>query len=67
MKLGDMVEKALSSVGITEDRVKEWLGDCCCKERKEKLNRIGLWARRILRGNKDKAEEYLNRILKEGE
>lgn len=61
--LGDLIEKALTRVGITSDRVTKWLGkECGCKERKERLNRLGNWARRILKGETKDAEEYLNKI-----
>ncbi len=64
--LGDLVHNALSSVGITTERVEKWLGrPCGCKERQEKLNRIGAWAGRVLSGRKDDAEKYLDQILEE--
>lgn len=63
-KLGDVIEKALSSVGITSDLVSKWIGKPCgCKERKEKLNQLDSWARRVLNGATDKAKEYLNSIM----
>jgi len=62
--LGDLIEKALSLTGITPDRVEEWLGrPCNCRERKEKLNQLGLWAARVVAGRLGKAREYLERIL----
>jgi len=40
--LGDRVEQALTAIGITKERVEEWVGpECGCEERKQKLNRIG--------------------------
>ena len=49
--LGDNVKKALSAVGITEERVSNWLGaPCNCAERVEKLNQLGNWASRVLSG-----------------
>lgn len=66
--LGDAVENALSSVGITKDRVSKWLGrPCQCKERLEKLNRLGAWVSRVLSGKTDKAEEYLDQVMDEGD
>ena len=63
MELGDLLERALESVGITKDRVEGWLGrPCGCAERKEKLNRLSLWARRVLAGKTERAEEYLRGI-----
>jgi len=67
--LGDRVGQALALVGITEERVSKWLRrPCRCKERKERLNQLGRWARRVLSGRREKAEEYLNAIIgEEGE
>ena len=40
--LGDMVKGALSSIGITEERVSKAIGrPCGCSERAEKLNNLG--------------------------
>lgn len=51
MLLGDFVQRALSMVGITEERMKRLLGrDCGCKERKEMLNDLHRWGRAVLRG-----------------
>lgn len=63
--LGDFVESALSRIGITKDRVEAWLGEeCNCEERKQKLNQLHLWARRVVYfGKTDKAEEYLDQII----
>lgn len=61
---GDHVAQALSSVGVTTERVEKWLGaNCGCAERRQKLNELGLWARRVLGGAKENAEEYLNKIM----
>lgn len=44
--LGDLIEGALSKVGITHDRVDAWLGrPCGCPERKARLNALFSWAR----------------------
>lgn len=49
--LGDNIKKALTAVGITEERVSNWLGaPCNCAERVEKLNQLGNWASRVLSG-----------------
>lgn len=49
--LGDNIKKALTVVGITEERVSSWLGaPCNCAERVEKLNQLGNWASRVLSG-----------------
>ena len=61
MKLGDAVEQALSSVGITSERVESWLGrPCGCKRRREKLNQLGAWARRVLGGKTEDAEKHFD-------
>lgn len=60
--LGDLVEAALSRVGLTEERVSRWLGrPCGCRERKDKLNRLWGWARRAM-GGKDAPEEARRRL-----
>lgn len=62
--LGDRVATALLSIGITPDRVSQWVGrPCGCDERKQKLNALDKWARRVLSGQLNKAEQYLNRIM----
>lgn len=64
--LGDLIESALSRIGITQDRVMSWLGrDCGCQRRKEKLNSLTNLARRVVSGRIDKAREYLEEILSE--
>ena len=62
--LGDMVEKALTSVGITKDRVEKLLGrPCNCKERQRRLNELSHWARRVVGGKLSGAMDYFNRIF----
>lgn len=64
--LGDNVESALSLIGVTSERVEKILGRRCgCKNRKEKLNQLGAWAKRVLLGKTEKAEAYLESILKD--
>jgi hypothetical protein len=49
--LGDITEKALTSVGITKDRVQAVTGkkDCGCQERQEAMNAWGYrWQGRLL-------------------
>jgi hypothetical protein len=49
--LGDKISQALSTVGITQDRVSSWLGaPCGCRERQEKLNLLHNWAKRFFAG-----------------
>lgn len=64
MGLGDVIERALSSIGITKSRVEKWIGaPCNCEERKQKLNRLGYWAARVLSGRKAGMEEHLDAIM----
>jgi len=49
MELGDIVESALTMVGITSERVENWLGGPCgCKERRERLNNLSRWAKSLV-------------------
>ncbi len=43
--LGDAVESVLTTVGITEERFKEWFGleECNCSKRKKWLNNLFSW------------------------
>jgi hypothetical protein len=43
--LGDVVENVLKSVGITEDKFKQWfnLQECNCSRRKAWLNSLFSW------------------------
>lgn len=62
--LGDRISQALTTVGVTEERVSSWLRQPCgCRERRQRLNQLGSWAARILQGSLDKAEEYLDNII----
>lgn len=64
--LGDKIELALTRVGVTHERVERWLGrPCNCPERREKLNRLGRWASRILVGKLDNAVQHLENIIHE--
>ena len=46
---GDRVEAALKLVGVTPEKVSAWLGrPCGCAERKNRLNKLGRWAGRVL-------------------
>lgn len=61
--LGDLVEKALTKVGITKERVEQWIGGPCgCEERKQKLNNLTAWAKRAL-GMESDAERELRKLL----
>lgn len=67
--LGDVIESALSKVGVTPERVERFLGrPCGCKERKQKLNQLSAWAMRTLghkEGVPESAAEDLSSIIKE--
>lgn len=62
--LGDLIESALSSVGITKERVEKFVGrPCGCRERQRRINSLQSWATRIIMGKKDEAEKLLNDIV----
>jgi hypothetical protein len=62
--LGDVVAKALSAVGVTKERVESWLGrPCGCRERQRKLNALGEWAKAVLSGHTERANEHLSGIM----
>lgn len=67
--LGDLIESALSAVGITEERVTKLIGkDCGCKARKEWLNRVSLWAKQTKKiESKEEALKYFEEMEKEKE
>jgi hypothetical protein len=56
------VSSVLSKIGITPERVTEWLGrPCGCEERRERLNRLGEWAAEGL--SVQQAREKLSTLL----
>ncbi|MFA5398631.1 MAG: hypothetical protein WC346_21635 [Methanogenium sp.] len=62
--LGDNISFALSTVGITEDRVTNWLGrPCGCGRRREKLNQLDIWARDTLLKTTKNAKSILERLI----
>ena len=64
MGLGDHVERALALVGIDVALVDRWVGaPCGCPERRERLNQLGNWARRVVSGRVDRAREFFNKIV----
>lgn len=68
MGLGDTVEKALETIGITKERVEKFLGrPCSCSERKARLNRLSAWAFRVFLGKTEDAKEHLDLILDDEE
>jgi hypothetical protein len=67
--LGDLVEQALSTIGIIPSRVSRWLGkECNCEERKMKLNQLHAWAKRVVRQGRVKhAKKYLKSLISGGQ
>ena len=66
--LGDLIESALSTVGITPDRVTKLIGrDCGCKKRKEWLNRITLWSKKVPTLDPEEARRHFEQMEKEKE
>ena len=65
LRIGDHAEKALSTLGITKERVEKWLGrPCHCTERQEKLNRFGAWVAGVLGGKAEtEAKEELDKMI----
>ena len=50
MNLGDHLERGLSAVGITKQRVSRLLGrPCKCKQRQQRLNELGQRAAEAVR------------------
>lgn len=63
--LGDRVEQALSMIGITKERVEDWVGEeCGCAERQEKLNQLGSWAHEVVMDGVQNAQSYLEKFEK---
>lgn len=64
--MGDTIEAALKSIGVTPERVERWLGrPCGCRARKDKLNQLGRWAARVFRG-KPHTKEELDGMMEDG-
>lgn len=62
--LGDGIERALGLAGITLERVERWLGaPCNCQERRDKLNQLHLWSKRVLSGKLAGMGDVLTRWL----
>lgn len=65
--LSTVLESALFSLGITPESVSRLLGrDCGCRERKERLDALELWARRVISGKIGSASLYLSALLGDG-
>ncbi len=67
--LGDIVSKALASVGVTPERVSELIGvECGCAERRRKLNALSHWAVLVVRGRlRGRELEALREMLEDAE
>lgn len=67
--LGDYIKRALSRIGVTEERVARIfkVDSCGCESRRQKLNALHAWARRVLRGKVRGAEKFLDDILGEND
>jgi hypothetical protein len=62
--LGDLVSSALGIIGVSEKNVEAWLGrPCGCEERRERLNALDRWARRVMAGHAKNARHYLDDLL----
>lgn len=62
--IGDRIANALTFAGVTKERVAIILGsDCGCADRQEYLNDLDRWARYTATATKQKALNYLERIL----
>lgn len=61
MRLGDSIAMALGIVGVTPERLQLLLGidDCGCDRRKDQLNALDAWARRVLAGKTENAGRHL--------
>lgn len=65
--VGTLIEAALAQIGVTSTRVTAWIGKPCgCTERRDRLDALTFWARRVAAGKVERAREYLERILGEG-
>lgn len=57
---------ALAHVGVTEEHVSAWLGrPCGCGARRQKLNQLSQWAKRVVGGATYRAKEYLEKMVGE--
>lgn len=62
-ELGDRIERALKLVGVDKEFMERVLGhECKCGDRQEMINQLDRWARRVLKGQVDKAKDYLRRM-----
>lgn len=67
LQVGTVIERALSSIGITSEKVEKFLGrPCGCKRRRDKLNQLSNWAFRVIRGSEPAPRESLDKMI-EGE
>lgn len=61
---GDRVRDALKAIGVDEAEISAFLGvPCGCEERRQRLNSLDLWARRVLSGKLSSAKQFLYTLL----
>lgn len=63
--IGTALHDALAAVGVTQQRVERWLGQCCCAERRRKLDALGNWAAKALKTKVELARGYLTALLED--
>lgn len=62
--LGDHIEAMLTKMGITKEKVSEWIGHPCnCEERQERINALDKWARESAKGAYKNAKRRLLRLI----
>lgn len=62
--LGDRITQALESVGISSREVSRWLGrPCHCDRRRQMVNQLELWVRRVLSGRSTSPQADLVGIM----
>jgi hypothetical protein len=63
-QFGDNLEKALQIAGITHGLVEKFAGpNCGCADRRERLNQLGIWIRRTIRGKSSNPSAELDSII----
>lgn len=61
---GDNLAIALKIAGVTPERVERFAGpNCGCRDRQERLNQLGIWVRRVIRGKCDNPSGELDSII----
>lgn len=61
---GDNLHAALKIAGITPERIEKFVGiNCGCRDRQERLNQLGIWIRRVIRGKSSDPSAELDSII----